>query len=387
MALFRRSTSFAAELAGHTLRSYEGYLDDSCLAASSSHDATPPPLQRSKTESDIQQPKTAWFGLSHSRFEGTIRPGVSISLELDQPRSSHEEPYSHDHFMERTKAPCHSVSITVSRRCPLKPTSMIASTKISIDVRFLKLVLLFSLLSTATGLALTSAGLPHTHKPRAGAARMDLEDSDYGGWGTSSAVAYSSSFGRSMVSHVASSSYGGATYSGWVSEMPTFVDTSSAPRSRTAVMDPPRPGQNLDFFASRAAPTDSATMRVPRDARSTVTAGERLYSAADLRKRLATPSDGPTVVVFGARTCRACRTLQPKMERIAAKADARFLFMYHDRSTDDVYTEYDVTQTPTTLVFDAAGNQVSRQVWAAKEMPKFANLLNGLQDDLIEWGI
>ena len=122
-------------------------------------------------------------------------------------------------------------------------------------------------------------------------------------------------------------------------------------------------------------------------ARRTAPVPERLFLASELRQRLQSSNGVPTVVVFGARTCRACRALQPKMERVAQAAAVRFLYVYHDKLTHDVFDEYQVTETPTTVVFDAAGALVSQEVYAAGDMPRLASQLATLQKGTIEWGI
>lgn len=75
------------------------------------------------------------------------------------------------------------------------------------------------------------------------------------------------------------------------------------------------------------------------------------------------------------------------MERIAAKAGARFLYLYHDKLTDAVFNEYAVTETPTTVVYDAQGALVSQEVYAIGDMPRLASQLATLQEGTIQWGI
>ena len=66
--------------------------------------------------------------------------------------------------------------------------------------------------------------------------------------------------------------------------------------------------------------------------------------------------------------------------------------MYHEAMTDGVFEEHAVRETPTTLVYDAHGNVASRDVYGARDLPRFATLLNGLlqegaQAASSQWGI
>ena len=48
----------------------------------------------------------------------------------------------------------------------------------------------------------------------------------------------------------------------------------------------------------------------------------KIATAAELASELSSPADAPTVVVFGAKTCRMCKTVQPRLEKLAKKAGA-----------------------------------------------------------------
>ena len=71
------------------------------------------------------------------------------------------------------------------------------------------------------------------------------------------------------------------------------------------------------------------------------------------------------------------------------QAGAQCLTLYHTSATEDVFTQYEVTQTPTAVVFDASGRVVSRDVYTAAELPRLAALLNTLQQDetAAGWGV
>jgi len=65
------------------------------------------------------------------------------------------------------------------------------------------------------------------------------------------------------------------------------------------------------------------------------------------------------------------------MERLAAKAGANFLFVYHDVATNGLFAEHEVTQTPTVHVYDAAGALFDRAVYSAADLPRFSSVLGG----------
>jgi thiol-disulfide isomerase/thioredoxin len=88
--------------------------------------------------------------------------------------------------------------------------------------------------------------------------------------------------------------------------------------------------------------------------------------------------DRPTVLVFGAKACRMCRMVQPKLERVAAQAGAKLLYMHYDKQSEDAYHAHGVTATPTVHLYDGAGELVSAEVYKMKDVPKMAKALAAL---------
>ena len=73
-------------------------------------------------------------------------------------------------------------------------------------------------------------------------------------------------------------------------------------------------------------------MKKRRDsAKVAVAKPRKISTAAELALELSQPSDTPTVVIFGAKTCRMCRMVQPKLEKAAAKAGVPLLYMHYDK--------------------------------------------------------
>ncbi|KAL1528973.1 hypothetical protein AB1Y20_010294 [Prymnesium parvum] len=105
----------------------------------------------------------------------------------------------------------------------------------------------------------------------------------------------------------------------------------------------------------------------------------QVFSSHDLASRLRGGGNLPTLLVFGAKQCRMCRMLQPKLQRLAARRGARLLVVHHDRGTHHIFDEYNVTETPTVIVFDAQGRAVRRDVYGNKELPQL--------DAVLRWGI
>lgn len=117
-----------------------------------------------------------------------------------------------------------------------------------------------------------------------------------------------------------------------------------------------------------------------RAAQARAPKSRKVESAAELALELSKPSERPTVVVFGAKQCRTCRQVQPKLERAAAKAGASFLHMHYGAKTDELYREHGITHTPTVHVYDRAGELVSSDVYKLADVPKLARVLADLQE-------
>lgn len=110
-----------------------------------------------------------------------------------------------------------------------------------------------------------------------------------------------------------------------------------------------------------------------------VLAPRRLLSASELSAALAEPTGGlPTILLFGAKTCRMCRRLQPLMENAARDTGARFWHVQHDSSTDELFEAYGVTHTPTVMLYDGAKELVHRAVYGASEVQRLASMLGAM---------
>merc|ERR1719240_2402926 len=103
-----------------------------------------------------------------------------------------------------------------------------------------------------------------------------------------------------------------------------------------------------------------------------------MRTSAELRQRLKRADGTPTLLVFATKRCRACRVLVPKLERIAKQRGVHLLTVYHDSVTDAAFVEHEVSETPTTCVYDGSGTQVSHQVYMADELPQLEELLTML---------
>jgi thiol-disulfide isomerase/thioredoxin len=116
-----------------------------------------------------------------------------------------------------------------------------------------------------------------------------------------------------------------------------------------------------------------------REAAKTASSKPRkIATGAELRQELSQPTDKPTVVVFGAKSCRMCKMVQPKVERAAAKGGAALLYMHYNTESEDVYREHGISQTPTVHVYDTAGQLVSSAVYKVADVPKLASVLQEL---------
>lgn len=116
------------------------------------------------------------------------------------------------------------------------------------------------------------------------------------------------------------------------------------------------------------------------DASSTWSKAERIYSSAELHQRLSRPDGQLLILLFAAKSCRACRALLPKMERLAARRGARLLSVYHEAATSGAFVDFDVHETPTAHTYDGTGALMSRDVVSAQDLPKLDQLLRTLAE-------
>jgi len=74
-------------------------------------------------------------------------------------------------------------------------------------------------------------------------------------------------------------------------------------------------------------------------------------------------------VLFGARSCSACRRLMPRIQRLAAERPLmRFFYIEQTVMTRDAFQAHGVRWLPTLAVFDERGEQVSSVCAAGSSM-------------------
>jgi thiol:disulfide interchange protein len=107
----------------------------------------------------------------------------------------------------------------------------------------------------------------------------------------------------------------------------------------------------------------------------------KIATGAELARELEQPKDAPTLVVYGAKTCRMCKMVQPLLLKAAAKAGAQMLQMTYNKQSDDVYRAYNITATPTVHVHDAMGTLVAADViYEPSDLPKLASVLSSVAE-------
>jgi len=311
-----------------------------------------------------------------------LRRLPSFRIELDR------EEADPDHGCSScAHARCKAVCLVVER----SSRKHLSTTTLTVDVWLLKLVSLLAVLSslgTATGLVMGS-GMPTTPlrrtmtTTRLSTPSMDLEEM-YDMWGVSSASQAApvdrptSAFRRAARSPRAEPASATAARKSQERLFPTETLTASRVwRAPSSVA--PDGGRTAATTMTQAATLTAAAApaAAPAAAAPAAPAPRRLFSGSELVRALDEHGQRPTVLVWGAKACRTCRRVQPQMERLAAKAGANFLFVYHDVATNGLFAEHEVTQTPTVHVYDAAGALFDRAVYSAADLPRFSSVLGG----------
>lgn len=146
-----------------------------------------------------------------------------------------------------------------------------------------------------------------------------------------------------------------------------LADTSAMHSSFFATTITERPQSYPTFDAAYSTSDDLFGSRMSR----------KLRSDAEVTIALGELEGQPTVLLFGARSCRTCRLTQPKLERLAWQSGARFLYVHHGVETREAFAEHAVTATPTIEVYDSEGDLVDRGVYstAAADLQRFASVL------------
>lgn len=222
----------------------------------------------------------------------------------------------------------------------------------------LRLLLFLSTLGTATSLVLSTTATSR-RVSRTATPTMDFE-SLYDVWGVSSATLLP------PVLRTTTRCRAPETSSAWKGREDIFpVDTHVF--------------EALGERDARATSSVSArtSSRLTSQVMADAATPRRIYSRTELSRALSETDGQPTVLVFGAKTCRTCRRIQPKMEQLTRKAGARFLYVYHDSATDAIFAEHEISQTPTVQVFDRVGALVDRTVYSGADLPYFSRVLDG----------
>jgi len=83
----------------------------------------------------------------------------------------------------------------------------------------------------------------------------------------------------------------------------------------------------------------------------------------------------PTLVEFGATTCRTCRELKPVLEATALRAQGRAHVIIVDLSQDYSLThDYQIRMMPTIVFYDRHGQESGRHIGAMTQ----AEMISGL---------
>ena len=109
----------------------------------------------------------------------------------------------------------------------------------------------------------------------------------------------------------------------------------------------------------------------------TTPAPRQLHTADELAQLLAAQSDTPTVIFFGAKGCRTCHALQPRLQKIAAQAGATFTYLHYGKPTHEAYVQHEVSKTPTVHVYNGGGLLIDSSVYASKDVARLASVLKG----------
>ena len=96
-----------------------------------------------------------------------------------------------------------------------------------------------------------------------------------------------------------------------------------------------------------------------------------LHTSREYRKALQTIDTSDTTVIFyGARYCRLCHRLLPRLHAVARLTGHRrtnFFLIYHTKATHDAFRESGVTQIPTLALSHPAGEREPQLLPATPE--------------------
>lgn len=118
-----------------------------------------------------------------------------------------------------------------------------------------------------------------------------------------------------------------------------------------------------------------------------------MRSLEELRDEIALASalqqHGLSVILFGARWCSACRSLQPRIRRIATiRPELRFFSVTYRRELDGVFAQHQVTELPSIRVFDTGKLLEGLTLSSLHEVRLFESRLDHIAGDRggLTWG-
>ena len=131
------------------------------------------------------------------------------------------------------------------------------------------------------------------------------------------------------------------------------------------------------------AAVDPEAVNAGESSGASALAPRQLHTTEELAALLAAPFGTPTVVVFGAKGCRTCHALQPRLQKIAAQAGATFTYLHYGKPTHEAFVEHEVTKTPTVHVYNGGGTLIDSSVYAPKDVAKLASVLKAAEPALV----
>ena len=135
----------------------------------------------------------------------------------------------------------------------------------------------------------------------------------------------------------------------------TTFSLGGAPTVRPATLAFTRTTR-MDTQALTPSGLDHKTADATAAARSAAALLE-LKTDDQLTAMLATGS--PSVVLFAAKWCAACRRVEARMKRLArGRPGISFLIVHHSKLTSDMFESHGVSQLPLLKTFDENGLQV-----------------------------
>ena len=100
---------------------------------------------------------------------------------------------------------------------------------------------------------------------------------------------------------------------------------------------------------------------------------QEIFDSSDLQHTLASLSQR-SVILFGAKRCRACRSLLLFLKQVAAdRPSTSFYFVLQSHTTADAFQAHAITTTPTLLLFAPTGELLE----SLTDVPNMKGALEG----------